>query len=103
MKAPLSLFRLFGPGRENLGSFSRRAHAMKAMRQHNSSLGWHERPAYVGPGPDHNRVIHGDQVVPQRGPDYRWVDDEKHGKVAQAIKPDEWLEWYSARREEGFA
>ena len=92
------LFRLFGPGRTNLGSFSRRDQAMKAMRHHNSNLKPGQSSVYVGPGPDHYRVIHKDQVVPQRGPDYRFVGEER-----EEIKPDEWLEWYTSRREEGFA
>lgn len=94
----LSLFVLLGAGRVVLATFAKKHHALKAMRTHNSKLASGESPVYVGPGPDHWRVKNKDQKVPKRGPDYRWA-----GETREEIKPDEWLEWYTSRREEAFA
>lgn len=105
-KPVLSLYRVFAAGRVVLGTFGKRHQAVAAMTAHNKKLKQGERPAWVGPGPDHWREKPGNiqaNAIPQRGPDYRWIPDEIFRAVAQAIKPDEWLEWYVSTKDVAYA
>lgn len=67
-----ALFRVFGPGRVNHGTYGNKHQALKAMRFLNSKRKEGERPFWVGPAEDHWRFGTRDEVVPVRGPEPWW-------------------------------
>jgi hypothetical protein len=109
-KPVLSLFRVFGAGRVYdevagrytpvvLGTFGKRHQAIAAMTAHNKKLAKGERPAWVGPGPDHWRSKENvNNDIPVRGNGYRWAHGAEEPRL-EVIQPDEWLDWYTSRKE----
>lgn len=93
IKPVLGLFRVFGPGRENLGTYGHMSQAKKARDAYNAKLGSKDRKAWIGAGPDHwSSAFNRD--IPKRPDEIVYVPDGKHvsGLTRKYVSPAEfWL------------